>query len=51
MVSSHSHSSLKMSEGGMDYFYVCYGSIMYLYIYAISNKARVFHTHFNIFAQ
>ena len=52
MVSSHSHLSLKMPEGGMDYSYVCYGSIMYLYIYATFNKARVFHTpHFNLFAQ
>ena len=36
----------------MDYSYACYGSIMYLYIYATFNKARVFHTpHFNLFAQ
>ena len=52
MVSSHSYSSLKMPEGGMDYSYICYGSIVYLYIYATFNKARVFHTpHFNLFAQ
>ena len=52
MVSSHSYLSLKMPEGGMDYSYVCYGSIVYLYIYATFNKARVFHTpHFNLFAQ
>ena len=45
MVSSHSYSSLKMPE-------VCYGSIVYLCIYATFNKARVFHTpHFNLFAQ